>query len=116
MEVGNRNQEARGKEQNTDRSGESGQAVVIALVALALGILLVAGFLYYVTTSQRASEAAQEQAVDHYSTDAGVEHAIWRLMHEAGFTTTLESGDPVTYTIDINGQTVAITVTRVLTP
>lgn len=116
MAAGNRKQEARDREQDTKRSGESGQAVVIALVALALGILLVAGFLYYVTTSQRASEAAQEQAINHYSTDAGVEHAIWRLMHEPGFTTTLESGDPVTYTIDINDQTVAITVTKVLTP
>jgi hypothetical protein len=108
--------ESEGGKRGDTLSGESGQAVVIALVALALGILLVAGFLYYVTTSQRASEAAKEQAVDHYSTDAGVEHAIWRLMHEVGFTTTLESGDPVTYTIDINGQTVAITVTRVVTP
>jgi type II secretory pathway component PulK len=116
MEVGNKKQEARGRKQGTQRPGESGQAVVIALVALALGILLVAGFLYYVTTSQRASQAAQEQTVAHYSTDAGIEHAIWRLVHEAGFTTTLESGDPVTYTIDINGQTVAITVTQVLTP
>jgi hypothetical protein len=116
MEARGKRQEAGGRERGDALSGESGQAVVIALVALALGILLVAGFLYYVTTSQRASEAAKEQVVDHYSTDAGVEHAIWRLMHEAGFTTTLESGDPVTYTVDINGQTVAITVTRVLTP
>ena len=118
-EVGRRGDKevaAEGRVPDGERSGESGQAVVIALVALAIGILLVAGFLYYVTTSQRASQAAHEQAVDHYSTDAGVEHAIWRLTYESGFTTTLESGDPVTYTIDINGQTVAITVTKVLTP
>jgi hypothetical protein len=116
MEAGNRKKKARSKTQDAERSGESGQAVVIALVALAVGILLVAGFLYYVTTSQRASQAAQEQAIDHYSTDAGVEHAIWRLTYESGFTSTLDSGAPVTYTITINGQTVAITVTKVLTP
>jgi flagellar basal body-associated protein FliL len=116
QEARSKSQAVRGREHGTQRSGESGQAVVIALVALAIGILLVAGFLYFVTTSQRASQAAQEQAIDRYSTDAGVEHAIWRLTHEPGFTTTLESGDPATYTIDINGQTVAITVTRVLTP
>lgn len=116
QEARSKSQAVRGGKHGTQRSGESGQAVVIALVALAVGILLVAGFLYFVTTSQRASQAAQEQVVDRYSTDAGVEHAIWRLTHEPGFTTTLESGDPVTYTIDINGQTVAITATRVLTP
>jgi len=108
--------ETRGGKSKGIPRDESGQAVVIALVALALGILLVSGFLYYVSTSQRASRGAREQTVDRYSADSGVEHAIWRLTHEPGFTQTLESGAPVTYTIDINGQTVAITVTRVLTP
>jgi type II secretory pathway component PulK len=95
---------------------ESGRTLVIALVALALGIMLVAGFVYYVSTSLRATRASGEQTVDHYSTDAGVEHAIWKLTHNRYSTTTLESGLPVTDTITINGQTVTITVTQVLTP
>jgi len=92
---------------------ESGRTLVIALVALALGMLLVTGFLYYVSTSQLATRASSEQTVDHYSTDAGVEHALWKLTHNGYSTTTLESGLPVTDTIDINGQTVTITVTKV---
>lgn len=98
------------------RPDESGQALVIALLALALAVLLVTGFLYYASTSQRATQAVQEQTIDRYSTDAGVEHAIWRLTNETGFTQTVTASSPLTYTITINGQTVVITVTRVFTP
>jgi hypothetical protein len=96
--------------------GESGQALILALLALTLGILLVAGFMYFASTSQLATKAAREQATDRYSSDAGVEHALWRLTNEITFTESLTSGSPATYTITLNGQTVVITVTRVLTP
>jgi type II secretory pathway component PulK len=95
---------------------ERGRTLVIALVALALGIMLVAGFMYYVSASQLATRASRQQTADRYSTDAGVEHAIWRLTNDSVFTNTLESGDPFTYTIEINDQTVTITVMQVLTP
>jgi Tfp pilus assembly protein PilX len=95
---------------------QDGKTLVIALLALALGTLLVTGFLYYVSTSQRAVSAAREQTVSRYSADAGAEHAIWRLTNEAGFTQTVTLSMPVTYTITINNQTVVITVTRVFTP
>jgi Tfp pilus assembly protein PilX len=95
---------------------ESGRALVIALVALAVGTLLVIGFIQYVSTSQLATRAAREQTINHYSADAGVEHVIWRLANEDGFTQTVTTNSPVTYTITINEQTVVITVTRVLTP
>ena len=96
--------------------GESGQALVIALIALAVGVLLVAAFLYYVSTSQRTSRGAQEAMADHYAADAGVEHAIWRLTYESGFTQTVASGSPIVYSITVNGRTVMITVTQVVSP
>lgn len=98
------------------RLDESGQALLVALLALTIAVLLVTGFLLYVSTSQRATRAARDQTTEHYSTDAGAEHAIWRLTHEAGFSQTVTAHSPVTYTITINGQTVVITVSRVLTP
>lgn len=91
---------------------ESGQALVMALLALALGVLLVSVFLFYASTSQRAIQAVEEQTVDRYSADAGVEHAIWRLENEPGF----PAAGGESYTISINGQPVVITVTQVLTP
>jgi hypothetical protein len=95
---------------------ESGRTLVIALILITLGVLLVTGLLYYVSASQLATRAAREQTTKHYSMDAGVEHAIWRLTNETGFTQTVTASSPYTYTITINGETVVVTVTRVLTP
>lgn len=95
---------------------ESGQVLVMALIALAVGVLLVAAFLAYASTSQRASQGAREAMVDHYAADAGVEHAIWRLTYESGFTQTVASGSPIVYSITVNGRTVMITVTQVVSP
>lgn len=87
---------------------ESGKTLVIALIIMAVATLLVGAFLYYVSTSQRVTTAAREQLTNHYSADAGVEDALWKLVNQPGFTQTL----PYTYTLEINGQTVVITVTQ----
>jgi len=101
---------------NKKRTGEGGQALVLALLALALGTLLVTGFLYYASTSQRATRAVTEQITDLYSADAGVEYGLWQLQY-GDLTDTLTIADPVeVFTITIIGQTTLITVTRVLTP
>jgi Tfp pilus assembly protein PilX len=102
--------------QKSEICNQDGQALVMVLLALTLGVLLVAGFLYYASTSQRATRAARDQTASRYSADAGVEHAIWRLTNETGFTQTVTANSPVVYNIMINGQTVVITVSRVLTP
>jgi len=94
---------------------ESGQALLLALLVLAVGVMLVGGFLYYVSTSQLASREARQQTVERYAADGGVEHAMWRLLHEDGFTETVVTDSPVTYPITINGQTVLITVTTDVT-
>ena len=95
---------------------ESGQILVLALLALALGVILISGFLYYVSTSQRATEAVSEETPDQYSADAGAEDAMWKLANQPTFRDSLAGGAPYTYTISINGRTVTITVTKVLSP
>jgi type II secretory pathway component PulK len=94
----------------------SGQAIVMVLLALTLAVLLVAGLLYYASTSQRATQAAGEQTVQRYSMDAGVEYGLW-LLQNTNLTQTLQSSPYcATTSISINGQTAVITITRVLTP
>jgi len=111
-----RNLKSEIKNQKSEIRNPHGQALVMVLLALTLGVLLVAGFLYYASTSQLATRAARDQTANRYSADAGVEDAIWRLTNQAGFTQTVTANSPVVYNITINGQTVVITVTRVLTP
>ena len=97
-------------------AAQSGQMLVLALLALALGIILIAGFLYYVSTSQRAAAAVLEEALEQYSADAGAEDAMWKLANLPAFRDSLAGGVPYSYTIDINGRTVTITVTKVISP
>lgn len=95
---------------------ESGRTLVIALAALAIGVLLVSAFLAYVAASQRAAQAARQEIADHYAADAGIEYGLWQLQY-GGLTNTLTITDPVeTLTLTLNGRIVTITVTRVMTP
>lgn len=93
------------------RSDEAGQALIIALLALAIGSLLVAVFLYCASTSQLTTKAAYEETRDRYSADAGVEHALWRIKNDSLFYDSL-AGDTQMYTRSINDTSVAISVTH----
>ncbi|MEX0801383.1 MAG: hypothetical protein WD379_09215 [Dehalococcoidia bacterium] len=59
--------------------GESGQALPLALVALAIGALLVAPFLTHAGVSVIAARHDDQAIADGYATDAGIEWALWRL-------------------------------------
>ncbi len=97
------------------KNRESGQVLVMVLLALALGALLLGIYLAYVSTSQRSGQEAREAVVERYAADAGLEDALWRLANEPGYAESIGS-TPDVYTIEINGTTVVITVTRALEP
>ncbi len=107
-------QEAGGRMQGTG-GGQEGKTLVIALLALAIGTMLVTGLLYYVSTSQQAVNAAREQTTSRYSADAGVEHALWRVANQSAFRQTLVLSGTQFYTQVVNATTVAISVTQTIT-
>lgn len=94
---------------------EEGRSLPLALVVVAVGALLVSPFLAYVSTSLLGSRAMQEGMNKQYSSDAGVEFGIWKLVNDSGFRSQVDStpGTPVviTPTITVNQFTTAITVT-----
>jgi hypothetical protein len=93
-------------------NSESGQAIVLVLLALVLGVLLVSGFLYFASTSQRATTAALNQTTQRYSSDAGIERGLWWLQY-GGLTNTLTTiGSSVMTQTVINNLTVTIIITR----
>jgi len=69
---------------------EAGQALPLALVALAVGTLLVTPFLTNVSVNILASRQTNEAIADYYSADAGIEWGLWRLKIEPTLTTTTE--------------------------
>jgi hypothetical protein len=63
------------------------QALPLALVALALGSLLVTPFLVNASVNLLASRQIDSSIRDYYSADAGVEWALWRLKTDPTLTT-----------------------------
>lgn len=91
---------------------EKGQALPLALIVLAMGSLLVNGFLTSAGTSLLTSRVYSRPLPNNYAADAGIEDAIWNLKYGT-FTTTLASpGDQLTYTLPepVNGTAAEITV------
>lgn len=65
-----------------DLRSESGQALVLALAALAVGALLVTPFLTHASVNVLASRRADEAMNDAYAADAGIEWGLWRLKND----------------------------------
>ena len=59
-----------------------GQALPLALVALAVGTLLVSPFLADVSANLLSSRHTDEKIADYYSADAGHRVGVWRLKND----------------------------------
>lgn len=68
------------------RRGSSGQALPIAMGALALGAILVTPLLTGAATSSTATRLVGQRAQERYSMDAGVEWSGWRLLSDPKLT------------------------------
>jgi hypothetical protein len=64
------------------RRGDAGQALPLAIVALALGALLVTPLMQGASTSSRFTNTVGTRAKERYSMDAGVEWSGWRLLSD----------------------------------
>ena len=64
-----------------------GQALPLALVALAVGTLLVSPFLADVSVNLLAGRRTDENIVRYYSAEAGIEWGLWRLKNNPLLTT-----------------------------
>ena len=65
---------------------EEGQALPLALIALAVGTVLVTPFLTNVSVNVIAGRQADETISDRYSVDAGIEWGLWRLKNDPALT------------------------------
>jgi hypothetical protein len=93
---------------------ESGQALPLALVALAIGAVLVTPILTDVSVNLLAARKTDEAIADYYSVDAGVEWGLWRLKNNPTLTTsTTYEGAPLQPTpVSINGDSFPTTEIR----
>ncbi len=96
-------------------SRETGRSLPAALIALAVGSILLTPFLSFVSSRSLGSEAARESFLAQYATDAGVEFGCWALLNRPAFRAQvdLNAGTPQTLAFPgtINGYTISLTVT-----
>jgi hypothetical protein len=98
-------------------NSEKGQALPLAMMALALGTLVITPFLSHAGSGLIGSLTYGQTIIQQSSCDAGVEHAIWNLTRGGLAEQIPETGDEVTYKLDekLNGLTTRITVTANVT-
>ena len=93
---------------------EKGQALPLALVALAIGSLLVTPFLRSVSVHSIAARNYSGSIAEQYSSDAGVEDAIWNLTNGTLAEQLTAPGDTASYSLSqsVNGVAPTVSVTR----
>lgn len=96
------------------KNGERGQALVIVLAVVAFGGLVITPFLSHAGTSLIGSRLYGEAMIQQYSSDSGIEHAIWRLAYDGLADNLTDPGDNITYQLGeaINGIAPDIFVIR----
>jgi hypothetical protein len=92
---------------------EKGQALPLAILALAVGTLVITPFLSHASSSLIGSGVYGEAIAHQSACDAGVEHAVWNLTRGTLAEQFSEPGDEVTYQLDetLNGVSTTVTVT-----
>jgi hypothetical protein len=96
---------------------EKGQALPLAMMALAFGTLIITPFLGHAGSSLIGSRVYGETIMYQGSCDAGVEHAIWNLIWSDLAEKIPDNGDEITYQLSemVNDLTTTVTITANIT-
>jgi len=89
-------------------NSQKGQALPLALLALAIGMLTIAPFLGHVSSSLIGSRIYEQAISEQYSADAGVEYAIWHL--QSGESEVPEGEELELPQFTLNSKTVNVTI------
>jgi len=90
---------------------EKGAAMFLVLILLLIGGLITTPLLAHMGTGLIGGEVYERRADELYAADAGVEDAIWKIQHQAGYLPCNPSSPPRAYNItDVNGKSVHVTI------
>lgn len=91
---------------------ESGQAFVMVLILLLVGMLIIAPLLALMSTGLIAARAIDEKTNEVYAADAGIEDAINKIINNAAIIAGLDDGDSLSYTLTdpVNGETIEVVI------
>ena len=94
--------------------GEKGQALPLAMFALAFGTLVISPFLGHASSSLVGSRIYEQAITERYSCDSGIEWALWRIKNNPVLTTntTYDSTALEPFPSQINGSSFPTTELR----
>ena len=94
--------------------GQRGGTLTFSLLGLSLGVLLVSPMLLHVGTGQRVAKKTQETLKNQYTSDAGIEYALWKITHEEAFREVLCADHGTGYTVitpgEVNGAPITVRI------
>ena len=64
------------------KKGESGQAIILALIMLALGSMFLIPSFSLASTTVKTGQMVEENMKGVYAADAGIEDALWKLAND----------------------------------
>ena len=95
------------------RKREVGQALILVLILLAVGVLLVVPALRLTATSLKSSQIVLPRVKALYAADAAQEFILWKLLHDGLAEELMYSTDPnpsAHYDLDVCGAPVSVSV------
>lgn len=92
---------------------ESGQALPIVLLVLALGAAVIMPAMVYANAALIAQRNAKQALVDQYSAESCNTYVMWKLLYDTSFMNSITGTTTVTCTI--NGVDVPVTISPVAT-
>ena len=89
---------------------QRGQALILVLIALAVGSLLITPTVRYVNTGLLETRISEDQLLQQHAADAAVEYTLWQLKYNVdGLTDQLDPENPSSSTsITVNGIEVPV--------
>jgi hypothetical protein len=113
---------------NKSKRGEKGQALILVLILMAVGGLIIAPLLSYMSSGVKVEEKYEYLADEFYAADAGVADGLWQIKYnhleslwsnyeEYDYTTEYDYDDsyPV-YPVKVNGIDVDVTIENIWIP
>ncbi|MBI4340322.1 MAG: DUF11 domain-containing protein [Chloroflexi bacterium] len=95
---------------------EKGIALVAVLAFMVLALPLVMAALAFASTLSLDSGVKTRILKRQYALLGASQHAIYRVAYEPGYMDGLEAGVPAIYSLDLNGETVTVTIEKMVDP
>lgn len=93
---------------------KKGYVLLMAIIIMVIGALMIGALLSYLETSLTLANRGEETAATYYAADAGVEEALWNMLHNGSYSLPGDGEVNLPLELTINGKTVEAIVANPL--